>query len=184
MEETSPTSPNWDVIKTEYVCSTSVTLAQLAEKYGVTEPSILNRAHKGKWTTERREIMARARAEANSETVRNMAAQISQSAVLDISIANGLKRQIMRHIKLADDAIAKDEHAKPMEPNVIRQLSAAADHVQKIGKLAVGDATSITETNTAVQVETPDYEGLPTEEIEALLRAREIMDKLQGVPSE
>jgi hypothetical protein len=176
MDTPSDNSPNWDVIKTEYVCGNDST-EKLAEKYGLTWGSVQSRCHRGGWAEERRKMKERAKAEADHELMTSMAHEIASTNILDLSIANGLKRQIKMHLDKAAMAEAT------LEPHVLRTLGAAADHAQKVAQIAVGKATTISESNIAVQTQAPNYDELPTEDLLALRSARAIIDKLQGIPS-
>ena len=147
---TDDTSPNWDVIKTDYITGGG-SLRDLALKYGVHPDALMSKSNRGGWAAERTQIASMASEVATNTLVRSMAEQITESNMLDLRIAAGVKRLIYRHIQKAELTVDEQGEQILIDPGVLDRLISAADKAQKISQLALGAATAINEQNLAVK---------------------------------
>jgi len=165
-----PGGPNWDVIKTEYVCG-SDSLRVLGEKYNIPLTTMMNRCHRGDWAEERRHMKGLAQKAAQADLVASMAEEIRQSDLLDLSNARRIKAAVSRMI---------DEYEQGQQKLTAADLSVlsnAAERAQRIAKLATGAATTISESNIEVRTQAVALKELSDEELDALEKAAEVMER-------
>jgi len=167
-KKTPQTGTDWTPIRLAYIHS-GKSLAQVASEFGVTPDAAEKRSEREGWAALRREAaeavsaaaMARMEAERVSELVAWNAA--------DLAAAKALRAKVLQCL---EHEPGEDE--EPLGPGQVRALVAAAEGVQRIGRLALGATTE----NTGLS----NPEGGPIEG--ANVPAAEYEDALRRVMAE
>ena len=129
----------------------TISLDKLIKKYDVAKATLYRRASKEGWNDKRTEFLTRTREAIQSNRIKDMAAEAGKLDRASLRIAQGflgrVATQLMRAQQVEDaggDAL--------FTPEQLRSLSATAMNAQKIGKLALGEASEIQKVNADVTV--------------------------------
>lgn len=136
------TNVDWPKARAEYVNSRTMTLKDIAAKYGCAEITVRTRSAKEGWVEDRNKVNNEFVKVTTQENLRRQAkAAISfNSNCLDVA------HKILRLAEKRVDEIAESE-AKP-ESNELVQLARATKQAQEAGRLALGLSTDNKEINS------------------------------------
>lgn len=148
-------SEKYEPCRLEYIEGT-MSLREVAEKYGFKTKTIEKRAEREKWSAQRREVAARVASEHIAATVKKKLKELEDWNTGDLNIAKRMRNYVALQIFDPKDpgSTAKLDH---MPADKARTLCAIAESAQKLARLALDSTTQ----NTGVSA--PDGTPLPTE---------------------
>ena len=121
------------------------TLSQLVDRHAVARMTLYRRAGKEGWEEEKKVALAKIASEISENRIKNMA--IGGKKLDDTSL--DVSQKLLQKIALRLDDEAKMGDAKRISSSEAKDMSVTALNAQKIGKLALGQAQQISNTNTA-----------------------------------
>lgn len=128
----------------------TISLDKLVTKYGVARATLFRRAEKEDWNQQRIEFYAKARKEIKQNRIKDIVAEAGKLDKASLAIANGLLSRVANKLSQAQAEDRNDRDILSAEQ--IRALANTALTAQKIGKLALGEASEITKVNADVTV--------------------------------
>jgi hypothetical protein len=141
---------DWTVIRAEYIAG-NISYRELALKHGVTYASLRKRGSVEGWAGERRRHSARVAAELQAKTFTTRVSQLHDWNEKDLRLATVLRAKLSRRlIKINDDS---DDPADGLSE--LRAIAAAAESVQRMGRLALGATTDNQGVTTGQFLEPP-----------------------------
>jgi hypothetical protein len=154
---------DWSAAKAAYVNST-LTLRQIAERYGASETSVHNRSAREDWTAARMLKAQRLVSQTTQRAIDAAADELSKWNEQDLLLAKALRAQVGKKLQAASKLQAGDP-TKTMESRDIRALALAAESAQRIARLALGASTENALTGSAPPPTVPDMESLSDDEL-------------------
>lgn len=125
-------------------------LDKLVAKYGVARATLFRRADKEDWSQQRTEFIAKTRSEIKNNRAKDIVAEAGKLDKASLAIATGLLGRVASKLSRAQ---AEDRNGNDtLSAEQIRALANTALTAQKIGKLALGEASEITKVNADVTV--------------------------------
>ena len=130
---------SWRKIKGEYIAG-GISQRALAEKYGVSLPTLARRAKKEKWTAKRKDADMKA-----VEKVSEKKAEIvADNAVLLEQIKTGIRQKLAQMVQAYPDASAAEVKHRTKNTEIIyRMKDIAAVYAALEGKTAKGQSADI-----------------------------------------
>lgn len=129
---------NWDAIRAEYVAGKS-SIKRLAEKHKVSESGLEKRAERGKWSEARRNLSESVISGADAKIAEVRVDELAEFNAADLKIAKAMRSQIAGHLRAAQIKTSL------LNPNDIAILMRAQESAQRVGRLALGMATTSSE---------------------------------------
>lgn len=127
---------DWAALRVEYVNS-SMQYKELAEKHGLKEGTVRQRANREDWSRERNALSRAVTDAANASLGDERISRLAKFNDQDAKIAEALKGK-------AAKLLGRDS----LDPSELSALSRVFDTAQKIGLLALGAATANTTVST------------------------------------
>ena len=146
----------------------TISLDKLVEKHGVARATLFRRADKEKWNDQRTEFLAKARKQIKDNRIKDLVTESGKLDKASLAIANGLLSRVANKLSQAQAADRAGDDILSAEQ--IRALANTALTAQKIGKLALGEASEITKVNADVTV--PDSFRRVMSELHAVRESR------------
>ena len=137
------TDTDWNALRLEYINGT-LSLRDLADKHGVNESTVCNRAARHGWEQDREHLRAEASNVAQEKLTEDRIEQLLQFSSKDIELAILAKEKVELFLKSLQEAT---------EAQTLNTLTNALATAQKVGRLALGAETSnskVTATTTTV----------------------------------
>lgn len=142
---------DYDPIKEDYVEGvltddnkiTWPTLEDLAKKYDISISTLRKTSAKYAWTRQKNAFRAdleRKRQETKQDLIAEAAAQFDRKI---FKVAETGLRHIQGHFLVAQEQFIKSEGRNPMPLSRLTKLAIALEKYQKIGRLALGEATDL-----------------------------------------
>jgi|TARA_R100000149_G_scaffold382_2_gene131 hypothetical protein len=131
---------------------TTVSLDSLYKKHDVARATLYRRAEKEDWQKQRLNFVSRAREQIKQNRSDELVAEAGKLDKASLRISQAFLGRVAN--KLMQDQANEEAGAETLSPEHLRALSAAAMNAQKIGKLALGEASEIRQVNA--DVTTPD----------------------------
>ena len=127
---------------------TTISLEALWKKHDVARATLYRRAEKEDWQTQRVNFISQAR----EQIKRNRASELVQEAGKLDKASLRISQAFLGRVanKLMQDQAVEEAGGDVLSPEHLRALSAAALNAQKIGKLALGEASEIRQVNADV----------------------------------
>jgi len=146
-----PKKHDWDKLKSEYVegytdpagATVFPTLHDLGKRHGISESTIRKRSAQDDWATERdiyRQRIEQKRRENKADDLAAKASEFDQRIFQGAEIA---LKHITAHFAKANERASASRGADVMTLHQLEQLARALERYQKIGRLALGEATDI-----------------------------------------
>jgi len=130
---------DWAALKAEYVVG-SMSLSDLARKYGIKPATVGKRAERGGWTAERRELSESVAAEAASRVVQTRASAITALNERDLAMAMALRAKAAKRLgRVTNDPATPDANLK-----ALTAIASIAEAAQRMARLALGLPTTNT----------------------------------------
>lgn len=128
----------------------SISLDHLVKKHGVARATLFRRADREKWNEQRNEFLAQARNDIKENRRRDLVVAANNLDKASLAISTALLNRVANKLQRAqaEDANGNDT----LTASQIQTLAAAALSAQKMGKLALGEASEITKVNADVSV--------------------------------
>lgn len=133
---------DWASVKLEFI-NGSMTYEQLAEQFGINVNAVKAQGARGKWMDERNRLQQELTKNAQIERSKKKQDELERINEADISIANGLRNQIIDALKATKDREegGKKVKGEKLQPKELRSLAGAAVEAQKLSRLAIGAPT-------------------------------------------
>ncbi len=122
---------NWPALRTEYVHG-SLTFKELAEKHGLKDGTVRQRAHREGWEAERNATSRAVTQAAQERLTESRSAQLAKFNEDDLRVARAIRARAAAML------------GNVQQPADLRALASAMDTAQKIGRLALGATTGNT----------------------------------------
>jgi len=146
----------------------TISLDKLVTKYGVARATLFRRADKENWSGQRTSFLAKARQNIQENRIKDIVAEAGKLDRASLAIASGLLGRVANKLRQAQ---AEDQNGNDiLSAEQIRALANTALTAQKIGKLALGEASEITKVNADVTV--PDSFREVMSELHAVRESR------------
>jgi|TARA_R100000455_G_scaffold13833_1_gene6253 hypothetical protein len=146
----------------------TISLDKLVTKYGVARATLFRRADKEDWSGQRTAFLAKARQNIQDNRIKDIVAEAGKLDRASLAIASGLLGRVANKLRQAQ---AEDQNGRDiLSAEQIRALANTALTAQKIGKLALGEASEITKVNADVTV--PDSFRQVMSELHAVRESR------------
>jgi hypothetical protein len=123
---------DWAALKVEYV-NRSLQYKELADKHGLKEGTVRQRANREGWAEERNALSRAVTQKATVELVDTRADDLAKFNEDDLKMARAIRAKAARMM------------ANDLSPQDLRALAGAVDAAQKVGRLALGVSTSSNE---------------------------------------
>lgn len=141
-----------DAIRAEYVEGTIgdnnvrvlPSMRELAEKYGVTANTISRWSRDDGWLQARETFQAEYARKTTVKKADRMAEQASKFDQNCLAIADGMIREVGRRLQENIEALRGNTEAQMLDTGDLKDLAIVAIHGQKLGRLALGEASEIT----------------------------------------
>jgi hypothetical protein len=154
---------DWSAAKAAYVNDSTLTLRQIAERYGASETAVHNRSSREQWTQARTQKAQMLFSQATQRAIDVAADELSKWNEQDLLLAKALRAQVGKKLQAASKLQADEATATTtMESRDIRSLALAAESAQRIARLALGASTE-----NALMGSSP-IEGMPGIDVEVL----------------
>lgn len=118
-------------------------MRELSRNHGTTANTISRWAREGDWLNKRQEFQDQLTKKISEKKVNKLAEQASQFDKNCLTIANGMISEVGRRLQENLSAIRGDGNTVALEIYQIKDLSQIALNGQKLGKLALGEASEI-----------------------------------------
>lgn len=119
---------------------------EIAAKYGATYRTVTSRSQKEEWLTERQLYIENLEKRKREKRIEALAGEASDFDARILKSAKAGLAHIEEHFRIAK-RVFKDE-GKPLELAKLDRLARSLDKYQKIGRLALGEATHNVHSNT------------------------------------
>lgn len=119
---------DWAALKVEYVNS-SLQYKELADKHGLKEGTVRQRANREKWAEERNALSRAVTQTAQSKLTEDRTDELTKFNEDDLKMARAIRAKAAR--LMSNDLSAQE----------LRALAGAVDVAQKVGRLALGAST-------------------------------------------
>lgn len=129
-------------------------MRDLASKYGVTANTISRWSRKDGWALERQKFQERLSKEITTKRIDKLADRATTFDGDCLSAANEVLQEVTRRLQEHMKAVQGDDEAKELAVYHLRELSQAALNGQKLGRLALGEASEITKGSIDVDGKT------------------------------
>jgi|TARA_Y100001938_G_C7998848_1_gene383576 hypothetical protein len=146
----------------------TVGLDHLANKYNVSRATLFRKSKKEDWSKKRIDFISKTREKITENRTKEIADEARKLDQASLRIASGFLSKVAN--KLVQDQAAEQSGMPVLSPEQLRSLSAVAMNAQRIGKLALGEASEITKVNADVTV--PDSFREVMSELHAVREAR------------
>jgi transposase len=151
-----------DIIRKQYVegivrengVREKPSMRELAQKHGVTANTICRWSRKNGWAVQREKFQERLSKQINTKRVDKLADKATTFDGECLSAANEVLQEVTRRLQEHLKAIQGDEDAEELAVYHLRELSQAALNGQKLGRLALGEASEITKGSIDVDGKT------------------------------
>lgn len=127
-----PTVTDWAVLQAEYVQGRE-TIAELALKHGLKEDTVKKQATRNMWGAKRIEFQQTAAARAHELAALERVTDLISFNRDDLKVARAIRARVARRLGQVEVDIPAAE---------LRQLAAAAEVAQRVGRLALGASTA------------------------------------------
>lgn len=147
------TKHNWEVIKSEYIEGVPSeergelvypSLRDLSEKYGVSQSTMRKRSAVEDWPTQRNMYQTKIEQMRREKKAKNLATKSAEFDEEIYKIADIGMKHIQGHFLAAQERFRESRGLEPMTMSSLEQLSRSLERFQRIGRLALGEATEIT----------------------------------------
>jgi len=122
---------DWKALRVEYV-NGAMTYKELAQKHGLKDGTVRQRAHREDWEQERNALSQAVTQAAQTRLSESRSSQLARFNEDDLRVARAIRAK-------AASMLATAQH-----PADLRALASAMDTAQKIGRLALGATTGNT----------------------------------------
>ena len=151
-----------DSIRTEYIegivredgVRQLPSMRDLASKYGVTANTISRWSRKEGWALERQKFQERLSKEITTKRIDKLSDRATTFDGDCLTAANEVLQEVTRRLQEHMKAVQGDDEAKELAVYHLRELSQAALNGQKLGRLALGEASEITKGSIDVDGKT------------------------------
>jgi hypothetical protein len=131
---------DWTALRVEYVNS-SLQYKELADKHGLKEGTVRQRANREKWAEERNALSRAVTQKATVDLVDTRADDLAKFNEDDLKMARAIRAKAARMM------------GNDLSPQDLRALAGAVDAAQKVGRLALGVSTENSAvTTTGLQI--------------------------------
>lgn len=152
-----------------------ISIDALVKKYGVARATLFRTADRENWQEERIKFRSEYREKLSKQ---RMGESLKEAEKLDktcLTLTNAFLARIIRQLRTTQEA----EGADPLNPERLRQLTAAALNAQKLGKLALGEPQEITKVDADISIPDAFAEVIRGLDEIAASRAQEFSPTLQ-----
>jgi len=122
---------DWKALRVEYV-NGAMTFKELAEKHGIKDATVRQRAHREDWEQERHALSQAVTQAAQTRLSESRSSQLARFNEDDLRVARAIRAKAAAMLATAQ------------QPADLRALASAMDTAQKIGRLALGATTGNT----------------------------------------
>ena len=129
-------------------------MRDLASKYGVTANTISRWSRKDGWAVQREKFQDRLSKKINTRRIDKLADKATTFDGECLAVANGVLQEVTRRLQEHLKAVQGDDDADQLAVYHLRELSQAALNGQKLGRLALGEASEITKGSIDVDGKT------------------------------
>lgn len=129
---------DWHAIEFEYVHNHTLDYRDLAEKYGLKEATVRQRANRHGWKEKRNAVTQAVTEKASAAVQKSIASELVKYNEDDLKVAKALRSQVAKLITMANN------EDKPLDPTSLRSLAGALEASQRVARLAMGATTDNT----------------------------------------
>lgn len=122
---------DWQAIKLEYINS-PLSLKEIAEKHGLKDATVRQRAHRENWEEERHALSQSVTKAAQEQLKSDRTSQLAKFNEDDLRMARAIRAKAATMMQTANSATE------------LRAIAGSADIAQRIGRLALGAETENT----------------------------------------
>ena len=144
---------DWEPVKSEYIEGYTdsdgnhvwPTLQQLSERHGISESTMRKRASQEDWANERNIFRQRVEHKRQEKRAEHLAGKASEFDATIFRASETATKHIQAHLAQTSERFRQSGGRDPMPLAQLEQLAKSLERYQKIGRLALGEATDITE---------------------------------------
>ncbi|MEK9767828.1 MAG: hypothetical protein VW683_02805 [Betaproteobacteria bacterium] len=146
----------------------SISLDALQKKHNVARATLYRRAEKENWQQQKIDFISKTREKLKESRAQDFTREAGQLDNASLALARGFLGRVASVLR--NDEISARENQPTLTPQQLASLSAVAMNAQKIGKLALGEASEITKVNADVTV--PDSYRTVMDQLRELRESR------------
>lgn len=145
---------DWSKVEFDFINS-KMNMREFAEKYYLPYPAMMNKAAAGQWTLRKKQIALEIEQIAQAKINTDRAEELAEFNRADLAMAKSIRGLVAARVnkirKMVEKARAAGDDTLDAEvnPNELRTLSSTVESTQRIGRLALGVATSSAELTGA-----------------------------------
>ena len=128
----------------------TISLEQLHKKHNIARATLYRRADKEDWHSQRQNFISKTREKLKESRANDLVKEAQNLDKASIRLSQALLGRVAN--KLLQDQASESAGGEVLSPEALRALSATALNAQRIGKLALGEASEIRQVNADVSV--------------------------------
>lgn len=134
MSEQTPTPTTWEAARLHYV-NGGDSYILTAKKFGLSATAVEKRGQKDGWPEQRQELLDTITLQAQKRRTAQRLAELEAFDDSDLKVAKAIRAQVAKALT------AMQKSSLPCDHKALRNLAAAAEVAQRIGRLALGAST-------------------------------------------